>query len=82
MVYGVGREFKLGLQDVFYQCLRLIRWVFRDAGEYQVVVHASGLNVQYGFFHCFVFFYNRDHVFMECFEGSLKGVGLFDCSNF
>ncbi len=52
VVYGVGTEFELGFHEVPYQCPRVIRWVFGDAGEN--LVHASGLNVRYGFFQFFL----------------------------
>lgn len=51
--------------------------MFGDAGENQVIMHTSGLIKRDGFFHYFVFFYDRVH-FAKCFDSSLKRViGLF-----
>ena len=78
LVYGVGSEFELDSHEVLDQCFGIVRWVFGDIGKDQVITHASGLNVQYGFFHYFVFFCDQVHFFLECFDRGLEGVvGLF-----
>lgn len=43
-----------------------VGWEF-ELGFAQVLAH--GLNAQHGFFHCFVFLYDRSHCFAECFDG-------------
>ena len=56
--------------------------MFRDAEEDNVVVHASSLNVQCGFFHFSVFFNDSVHFFCEHFYSRLNCLTVlaFKCS--